>query len=87
MAKKDANSEKSDAEKTLISGMAEVEKVLNTMAEKMEQKRKEIEKKGLDATVKDTAEKVKVGSKAIMDEVHEDAKKLKKNIEEMLKDL
>jgi hypothetical protein len=80
-------SKKFDPEKTLVTIMNEMEKGLNTMADKLKEKRQELEEKGLDATVQDTVEKAKAGSKAIAEDIQKDAEKLKKNIEAMLKEL
>ena len=76
-----------DAEKRLTEAMADIEKALNNMAAKVKAKREQIDDKGLDETVKDTAENIKVGSHAIAEQVHEDAKKLRKSVEEMLDEL
>ena len=57
------------------------------MAAKVKAKREQIDDKGLDETVKDTAENIKVGAHAIAEQVHEDAKKLRKSVEEMLDEL
>lgn len=80
-------SKKFDPEKTLVTIMNEMEKGLNTMADKLKEKREELEEKGLDETVKETVEKAKAGSKVIIEQVQSDAEKLRKNIEAMLKDL
>jgi ElaB/YqjD/DUF883 family membrane-anchored ribosome-binding protein len=87
MAKKDETDKKFDPEKTLVNIMNEIEKGLNATSEKLKDKREEIEKKGLETTIDESAEKIKAGSKAIMEQVDKDVKKLRKNVEEMLKDL
>lgn len=87
MADDDSDKKKFDPEKNILKIMTELENGLNMAAEKLKTKREEIEKKGLEETVKDTADKIKAGSQALMEQAQEDAKKLRKNIEEMLKDL
>jgi len=78
---------KFDAEKYLAKAMEELESTLNVVADKIKAKRAEIEAKGLQQTVADTGDKVKAGTKAIIEQSREDAKKLKASIDEMLKEL
>lgn len=78
---------KFDAEKYLAKAMEELEETLNVVANKVKAKREEIEAKGLEQTIKDTGDKARAGTKAIMEQSKEDAKKLRASIEEMLKGL
>jgi hypothetical protein len=87
MAKKETEKKMFDPEKALTKAMTDLESALNTMTEKVKAKREELEKKGLEQTVNDTVDKVKVGSKAIGEQIQEDTKKLRKNIEDMLNEL
>jgi hypothetical protein len=84
---KDEDKKIFDPEKAMTAAMTEFETMLNTVAEKVRDKREELEKKGLNETVKDTMDKVQAGSQAIWEQAQEDAKKLRKSVDEMLKDL
>jgi len=76
-----------DPEKALTKAMADIEDLLNNMALKVKEKREEIDEKGLNETVKETSEKIKAGTHVIAEQVQEDAKRLRKSVEEMLKEL